>query len=249
MTTAGPSTEGIARDIGKLGRIIVDLQVAVTVAAAGIILEPLRCAPIVDRRGVITDGMTIATREGQVCCTCVRALAPGRDISVNSTRVPGVRSRRTVAAVTFIDIGSTNREIGISGPLIGPIDIGRMAGSCTGTGGVPQDCRSIRTTLGIDRNHRTTLDRVAVNMTARWRSGVTAFTVGRRTVKIMIMAFARYRRRRNAVVQTRDLEVACVTDISAAGTVMAIGTGQSSRVGPVAASGNRNVTIVGTAWG
>ena len=161
MTTGGSSTEGRARVIGKVGCIIIYLQVVITVATVAVILEPevaWRRVPGVNRGGVITDGMTIATREGQIACTCVRALAPARNVSVNGARIPGVRTRHTLATVTFIDIGTTNREVGISGPLVGPIDIGRMAAGCTGTGGGPQDCGGIRTSGDIYLDCRTALE-------------------------------------------------------------------------------------------
>ena len=130
----------------------------------------------------------------------MRALALARDVSVNCANIPGVRTRHTVATVTFIDIGTTNREVGISGPLVGPIETGRMAGGCAGTGGVTQDCGGIRTTEGSYRNYSTTLDRVAINMTDRWRGGVTADAVGRGTVKIIVMTFASYGRRRRVII-------------------------------------------------
>ena len=194
MTTVGSSTEGRGTVIGKVGRIIIDLQITVAVAAVAVILPPEVVSgviPGVNIGGVITDRMTIATWEGQVCFSCMRALAPARVVSMNGASIPGVRTRHTVATVTFIVSSAINSGVGISGPLVGPIDTGRMAGGCTGTGGAPQDCGGIQTTFGIDRDGHTTLDRIVVNMAARWRGRMTAdaVVIGK-TVKVIIVTFA-----------------------------------------------------------
>ena len=63
--TTGAVTAGPGVVVSEIGFLAVHLQVAVTVATIATIREP-GCIPVVNRRGVITDGMTIATGEGQV---------------------------------------------------------------------------------------------------------------------------------------------------------------------------------------
>ena len=76
---------------------------------------------------------------------------------------------------------------------------------------------------------------------------MTAYAVViKKTIKVIIMAFACHGRRTGVVVQTRDLEVGAVTDVGTASTIVAIKADQRPTISPVAAIGCE-VTVVHTA--